>query len=310
MNRSFTLIEILVVIVVIGILSAFVLVGMSSITNNANITKSKAFSNSLRDSLLMNLVSEWKLDGTGTNTTAIDSWSANNGTLNNFNFDSTDGWRDDSQCVSKGCLQSDGINDSILVGNNITMDLTKGYTIEAWSKFDSITGQYMTISRYNYVADSDWFFVFCRESGLPAGRFKNYILYTNLSETSVISVDSYTTLEANKWLHLLLAVDPVSASAKFYVNSSLKSSIVLSNFLRLGGKNATSGYYLRMGDGAYVLPDGYLDEVRIYNLPMINSRINQNYFLGVNRLYKNREITQIEYLERIVELKSNLANNE
>jgi prepilin-type N-terminal cleavage/methylation domain-containing protein len=43
MNKSFTLIEILVVIVVIGVLSAFILVGMSSITSSANIAKSQAF---------------------------------------------------------------------------------------------------------------------------------------------------------------------------------------------------------------------------------------------------------------------------
>jgi len=48
-EKSFTLIEILVVIVVTGILSSFVLVGMSSITNDARIAKVKAFANSVRN---------------------------------------------------------------------------------------------------------------------------------------------------------------------------------------------------------------------------------------------------------------------
>jgi len=74
MSNSFTLIEILVVIVIIGILSAFILVGMSSITNSANIAKGKAFADSTRNSLLGNLKAEIKLDeGTGQN--IGDSWN-------------------------------------------------------------------------------------------------------------------------------------------------------------------------------------------------------------------------------------------
>ena len=83
MSKSFTLIEILVVIVIIGILSAFIIVSMVGVSDKARIAKSQAFANSLRNSLLINLVSEWKLnDGSGT--TASDSWSANTGTLTNF----------------------------------------------------------------------------------------------------------------------------------------------------------------------------------------------------------------------------------
>jgi len=57
MNKSFTLIEILVVIVVIGILSAFVLVGMSSITSSANIAKVQAFINSMDNAIIRKSIS-------------------------------------------------------------------------------------------------------------------------------------------------------------------------------------------------------------------------------------------------------------
>jgi prepilin-type N-terminal cleavage/methylation domain-containing protein len=79
LRKSFTLIEILVVIVVVGVLSAFILVGMSSITSSANIAKGKAFINSMDNSLLLSRVSEWKLD----NSTGADSWSGKTATLVN-----------------------------------------------------------------------------------------------------------------------------------------------------------------------------------------------------------------------------------
>jgi prepilin-type N-terminal cleavage/methylation domain-containing protein len=64
---AFTLIELLVVIAIIGILSALIIVGMSSTTQKATIAKAQVFSNSLRNSLMNNLISEWKFNGSGLN---------------------------------------------------------------------------------------------------------------------------------------------------------------------------------------------------------------------------------------------------
>ncbi|MFA5013447.1 MAG: type II secretion system protein, partial [Candidatus Paceibacterota bacterium] len=83
--RAFTLIELLVVIAIIGILSALIIVGMNSTTQKATIAKAQVFSNSLRNSLMGNLISEWKFDQVNVpaaNQTP-DSWSGGNtGTLN------------------------------------------------------------------------------------------------------------------------------------------------------------------------------------------------------------------------------------
>ena len=100
-KKSFTLIEILVVIVVIGILSAFILVGMSSISSKANIARSQAFANSLDNALLLSRTSQWKLDGN-----INDSWGINTGTW----YGATGGnnlavnYRSSSECVSGQCL--------------------------------------------------------------------------------------------------------------------------------------------------------------------------------------------------------------
>jgi prepilin-type N-terminal cleavage/methylation domain-containing protein len=134
-EKSFTLIEILVVIVVVGILSSFILVGMSSITSDANIAKGKAFANSLKNSLLMNLVSEWKLDETS-GSTSYDSWSQNNGTVTGATI-TTD-------CVSGKCLEFDGIDNRISYSisfANIKIRTIHGpSTLELWFKPSSSSG--------------------------------------------------------------------------------------------------------------------------------------------------------------------------
>jgi prepilin-type N-terminal cleavage/methylation domain-containing protein len=156
MNKSFTLIEILVVIVVIGALSAFILVGMSSITNSANIAKSQAFSNSLRNSLLLNLVSEWKLDGNGN-----DSWGVNNGTL--VGATHLPVLKTNSDCFSGSCYDFDGTEDYINVGSraNLTTDISNGLTITAWIYPELISGDSRTIIGFSggNAYDRNYFFI-------------------------------------------------------------------------------------------------------------------------------------------------------
>jgi len=63
MKKSFTLIEILVVIVIIGILSAFIIVSMSGVSQKATIAKGQAFANSLKNALMIT----WSLNGNSMN---------------------------------------------------------------------------------------------------------------------------------------------------------------------------------------------------------------------------------------------------
>jgi len=61
-QKSFTLIELLVVIVIIGILAGVIMISTSSSIDKANVAKAKTFSESIKNNLMLNLVSEWNFD--------------------------------------------------------------------------------------------------------------------------------------------------------------------------------------------------------------------------------------------------------
>jgi prepilin-type N-terminal cleavage/methylation domain-containing protein len=301
MNKSFTLIEILVVIVVIGILSAFILVGMSSISNGANIAKGQAFSNSLRNSLLINLVSEWKFDGTGINdgqpaTTAYtqDSWNSNNGTIAGHEPDVKSG----SNCISGSCLQFIGANsDYVDCGNSATgssLDLRNNFTLEAWVAGATTDGTIVGRSANYSIAGLQWVL---RQNGTNA-------FYFGISDGVDWKFASWGIPIVNgQWYHIVATYD--SLNGKIYGNGLLKqtSANIIAplqhkdNNVMIGG--GTAYYY-----------NGKIDEVRIYKETIPTSQIQQNYFVGLNKLFKSHGIALNKFNQRITELKSNLANNE
>lgn len=282
-TKSFTLIEILVVIVVIGILSTFILVGMSSISSNAGIAKSKTFTNSLRNSLLMNLVSEYKLEGN-----VNDSWGASNGVLNNF---SANPWKDSSQCPSSQCLEFDGIDDYVSISNNFFGGLSS-LTVEGWANGQQAsnffnTGGGVLILHFNGAG-----FYLTADDGTNSG----YLAWEH-------------GLNYNRWYHIAATWD--GSIMKLYTNgvcqNTTKSFTGGATRTLESAVNLHIGNYFNVGQPYF---KGLIDDVRIYNQAIPTSQIQQNYFVGINRLLKNNGISLNEFNQRIAELKSNITNNE
>ncbi|MGI6341159.1 MAG: type II secretion system protein [Minisyncoccales bacterium] len=80
-QKSFTLIELLVVIVIIGILAGVIMISTSSSIDKANFAKAQAFSSTVQNELLLNLVSEWTFDEPEENGKTKDTWGNNHGTV-------------------------------------------------------------------------------------------------------------------------------------------------------------------------------------------------------------------------------------
>jgi prepilin-type N-terminal cleavage/methylation domain-containing protein len=321
MNKSFTLIEILVVIVVIGVLSAFILIGMSSITNSANIAKGQAFANSLRNSLLINLVSEWKLDGTtavGSPATVAsdlrDFWGTNTSILCTAGgiFPHPDPTvRTGSSCISGSCIECDNVDDQYYINNPNLRYTGGGLTLEAWIKIHpTSTGE------VGYIMSKPW----------NGGGFYNYYFYWYSdyiyfylggdSQAKAIGSAGVTTVLKDKWYHVVATVNS-SKIMKIYINGNVAvtDSHTITTWVPAAG-GGDIGRPLSIGHGYNCdqsvptwIFDGFMDEVKLYNEAVPTSKIQQDYYLGLEKGFFNKAITLTEYNQRLVELKNNLANN-
>ena len=123
-NKSFTLIELLVVIVIIGILAGVIMISTSSSIDKANMAKSKVFAESIKNNLMLNLVSEWTFDKgsdqavnrIATNDDVKDTWGFNDGIV--YGNPQIKGGGD---CISGKCLHfnEEGSNGDDYIDVNI-----------------------------------------------------------------------------------------------------------------------------------------------------------------------------------------------
>jgi prepilin-type N-terminal cleavage/methylation domain-containing protein len=280
MNKSFTLIEILVVIVVIGIISSFIIVGLSSVSDKANIAKGQAFSNSLRNSLLMNLVSEWKLDGN-----ANDSWGVNNGTL--VGPTHLPVLKTGSDCISGSCYSFDGTEDYINIGDKDNLSFSDNvFTISGWFKLNTNNnfgilgkrGSPWEYSIYTRTADT-----ICFLSWNSAGN----VVYSNSFPISV-----------NTWINFVWTANGTNS----YI---YKNSVYLGSYSKGSNNmsNTTAPFEIgRGGDGAgnqYL--NGLVDEIIVYNQHINALQVKQIFYSGLNKLLIKNNISLGEYRYNLVQ---------
>ena len=292
MNKSFTLIEILVVIVVIGVLSAFILVGMSSISSKANIAKGQAFINSMNNSLLISRVSQWKLDGNYN-----DSWSGKTATPVNSPTAT-------SSCAQDSCYTFNGSSSQYawIADDNTVFNFGSYMSAFVWVKGAAQADKYVFAQ---LDANTNWVWGIAVDS---LGRLRALVASTG----AVTPRRDYTATSGipfdNTW-HLVgftfnngvfkLYIDGLEASVSKAQDDAVTTIYNNSTI------NLTIGSYL--GAGYFT---GSIDDARLYNQPIPTSEIQENYYIGINKLYKNNGITLNEFNERIVELKSNISENE
>jgi len=298
-KKAFTLIELLVVIAIIGILSGLIVVSMGGVTQKANIAKAQVFSNSLKNSLMLNLVSEWKFDQINipeVNQTP-DSWgNINTGTL--VGATHLPVLKNESDCIRGKCLQFDGTEDYINCGSNISLNNTDKVTLEIWAKY---------IGNHNTADNHDQFFI-VREGAYRGaylfGFYDNHITLYGSHDGTVwtwIATNSktYGSSGDTNWHHFVGTIDKDSG-AKIYVDGVL------------AGKDSDTGTIksepsaiLYIGKRNIQYFEGYLDEVRIYKDVVSISQIRNNFYSGLNSLLINGGITQEDYLSRL----NNYASN-
>lgn len=283
LKQAFTLIELLVVIAIIGILSGLIVISMGGMTQKANIAKAQVFSNSLRNSLMMNLVAEYKLDGNANN-----SWNQTNGTV-------YEAATVTSGCIQNSCLSFDGSNDYA----EATLSSFSSETISVWIKLNNYpaSGKTLGINAHTQGNNATGSFdkiIYVDENG-KAGWY-----VWDAAERKIIGT---TSLQLNTWYNILGVVG--ATGQKIFVNGqqeNINSSVTTSwsggTLFDISFNAATTGETHLAADHF----SGLIDEVRVYNAAIPTSQIKNNYYVGLNNLLSNGGITQEEYSQRLNDL--------
>jgi len=89
----------------------------------------------------------------------------------------------------------------------------------------------------------------------------------------------------------------------YYLNGVTDGAVSKTNI-----ENINSTYSLKFNMNGSNYFNGLIDDIRIYNQAISTSEINQNYFVGINKLLKNNGIALDEFNQRLVELKNNIGS--
>ena len=300
LKNAFTLIELLVVIAIIGILSGLIVVTMSGVTGKANIAKSQVFSNSLKNALMLNLVSEWKLDGN-----VSDLWGGSNGTLIGGSYSS-------NNCIYGSCVSLDGDGDYIDLGSgsriNDVFNDGQSFTYSLWFYPTSLpaTGNWHWLICKAYTSHVSPFYqtdTIIRPAGYLATR-----VFNNAGSASYVTGTSSASgsVSANSWYFLTVSVNLSAKTNKMYLNGVLIDS-------KTGSSGTYSNYVTSLTIGAnknlYTSNiynfTGQMDEVRLYSSEIPSSFVKEQYYAGLNSLLSGGSISKEEYNQRINQLSIN-----
>ncbi|MDD3293006.1 MAG: LamG domain-containing protein [Candidatus Pacebacteria bacterium] len=308
--ESFTLIEILVVIVIVGILSSFIIVGMSSLSSKADTARVQVWANGLRNSGLISIVSEWKFEGTTdagdpalADPDLLDSWGSNNGAT-------TAGPTvvASSSCALGKCLSFNGTTQFITVADNSSLALGTKMSAFIWIKGSTQTNDRGVFGQWNTTATN---------------YYKTWMIATTTTgfnvqlgnSTGAGAAKTYTSTETvfdNKWHYvgftynvntLNLYVDGLNISptptldgAMTSLNDSDNRPISLGAYTTTGSNTIANGF------------NGYIDDAIIFNEAVTVFEVQRQYFSGLNNLLAKGEITNDEYNERVSLLNDSLGS--
>jgi len=295
-QKSFTLLELLVVITIIGILSSIVIVSMSGSTDSASIAKGKAYAQQVHALLGANAVGVWNFDeGIGTTLTDISGYG-NNGTLGKGANGTGLDWV--ASDIGGTALQFDGVDDYVDCGNNPDVTSIIGdLTLEAWVKPGDCTDSGVISTHYG---KND----FTRPYTLAVWSSNERPSIIFGTGTGWVLSTSPNSLTQNVWHHLVGTIS--GNDIKLYVDGILEAKNIFSGTRQTGSKLVLGSDASTFGTSRRF--NGLIDEVRIYSEALTATEIQKHYVQGLEKMFASNAISEAEYAQRTEEFIRSMAS--
>jgi arabinan endo-1,5-alpha-L-arabinosidase len=259
-KKSFTLVELMVVLAIISILSAIIFVNVSGSTTRARLAKAMEFSQTVNRTLGAYAVGIWRFEDSGS-VVFDNSGHDNNGTaFGGIYATGTVG----NGMEFNGNAYIDAGNDS-----SLNMDLDDDFTIELWAKSNGYVGGGGLVAKGSW-SDKGYFIAYnygpqCVYFGLyDTTGYEGKTIQTNLCGafgwSHIVAVKKGNNIEA--W---------VNAVKIGGVNNMALTSLA-NNLHFFIGKSSENAYF-----------NGTIDEVRIYNQALETAAIEKSYAQGLLR---------------------------
>ena len=297
-NKSFTLIELLVVIVIIGILAGVIIVSTVSSISKANVAKSSVFASSLKNNLIVDLVSDWHYDDyfiSGSKYYTTDSQGGNRGILGvtdcSPGVDACPTFydKDSNKCIKNGCFYFDGVDDLIYYQTGAYPN-PGSVTIVGWVNVSKTLSSAHIFGKA--WADGTGLMI---KSGKVA-----FSIYSTSGQPYYYSSDK--ALSLNEWHFIGGSYDSRTKEIKVFSDTEVYIPNPQNN-----EEVREMSYYLITGRSSnasvnYSLFNGYIDELAYFSSVLTSSEVRSIYVGGLDSLLESGSISYKDYNERMADL--------
>ena len=223
-------------------------------------------------------VAYWKFDEGQGQTINDQTTHRNAGTLGATSAVTTDDptWIEEGRCVSGKCLQFDGSNDVVNMGDVLDFERTNAFSFNFWVKSPAGSGSLFVVAKQDNYNTGEGYHVSLLNTGIVQFFLANH------GTANRIDIRGTTNVRDNKWHHVTTTYSGSSSASgvKIYVDGKAETTTTVAD--NLSGTTLTSeNFQIGCREGCTLLwYNGFIDDLKIYPYARSAAEVKVDYNAG------------------------------